>query len=91
MRKIGNKITLLFYCCTIHFVFATTGIPEKLIYQDSILLFSVLNNQVITITKDKQQNYLLSVKKDIELDKDIVKFDNNEDGFDYLESLIKCE
>jgi len=34
-------------------------------------------------------NYLLAVKRDIELDKNILHFTDNQDGFTYLESLMK--
>jgi len=34
---------------------------------------------------------LLKLKQDIEQDKNILKFDSNQDGFNYLEGLMKCE
>jgi hypothetical protein len=59
MKKIF--IVLLFYCCTTHFIFATDAVPEKLIYQDSVLLFSMHNNQVVIITQVDDNRCLLSV------------------------------
>jgi hypothetical protein len=34
-------------------------------------------------------DYLLAAKDDIEQDKNIMRFDDNQDGFTYLESLMK--
>jgi addiction module RelB/DinJ family antitoxin len=34
-------------------------------------------------------DYLLSTQKDIEQDENILQFPNNEEGFNYLESLMK--
>ena len=73
----------------IDYVKELTNIFNPLTEEQQAIFF----NEIKKMYKQKieMKNYLLSVKKDIELDKDIVKFDNNEDGFDYLESLIKCE
>ncbi|MDR2125342.1 MAG: YARHG domain-containing protein [Prevotellaceae bacterium] len=57
MKKI---LLLLFFICSAEFAVADT-IPETLIYRDSVLLFCVHNNKIITITQDKEQNYLLSI------------------------------
>ncbi|MDR3226516.1 MAG: hypothetical protein LBT56_02460, partial [Prevotellaceae bacterium] len=51
---------LLLFNCLANFAFADS-IPEKLIYKDSVVFFCVHNNQVITITKEKEQHYLLSI------------------------------
>jgi len=37
------------------------------------------------------ESNLLKLKQDIEQDKNILKFNNNQDGFSYLENLMKCE
>ena len=58
-------ILLSLFVCVAKFIFADT-IPEQLIYRDSVLLFCVHNNQVITITQDKEKNYLLSVDGQID-------------------------
>jgi len=73
----------------IDYVKELTNIFNPLTEEQQAIFF----NEIKKMYKQKieMKNYLLSVRKDIELDKDIVKFDNNEDGFDYLESLIKCE
>jgi hypothetical protein len=56
-----KKIILLSFLIGIaKFVFADT-IPEAFICRDSVLLFCVHNDQVVTITKNKEQHYLLSV------------------------------
>jgi len=58
-------IFLSFYICIAKFIFANT-IPEVFIYRDSVVLFCVYNNQVITISQDKEKNYLLSVNGQID-------------------------
>jgi addiction module RelB/DinJ family antitoxin len=40
-------------------------------------------------TSKEFSDYLLSVQKDIEQDKNILHFADNEEGFSYLESLMK--
>jgi hypothetical protein len=57
MKKI---VLLLFLICIARFIFAQS-IPETLIYRDSVLLFAVHNNQVITITQLDDSLCLLSV------------------------------
>jgi len=56
---------LLLFICVAKITFATT-IPETLIFRDSVLLFAVHNNQVITISQDKERNFLLSVNGQID-------------------------
>jgi len=62
MKK--NALLLLFIC-VVKITFATT-IPETLIFRDSVLLFTVHNNQIITISRDEEKNFLLSVNGHID-------------------------
>ena len=57
----------------------THSIPFTIGYEDN-----VLNNM------DRElSDYLLTVKNDIENDKNILHFATNSEGFEYLESLIQ--
>jgi hypothetical protein len=60
MRQIF--IYLFIFTCVAKSAFAIdSNIPEKLIYKDSVSLFCIHNDQIITITKEEKQHYLLSV------------------------------
>jgi hypothetical protein len=61
-----KNILLLFFVCIANFVFAANEIPEKLIYQDSILLFYIHNDQIITITKGDDRQCVLSINGKID-------------------------
>jgi len=62
-----------------------------------MFLIKVKNTQSIPFTigydnngvSKELSNYLLSVEQDIEQDKNILHFADNQDGFTYLESLMK--